>query len=234
MHGTIANSTNHTEDEVYKLLENDEYIDSLIQKYWFLTEEIKNENIYYPLEGYFFPDTYEFENKDVKLETIFETLLDQMNEKLKPYQKAIQNSGHSVHEILTISSIIENEAVFDENRKDVSSVIYNRLAKNMPIQSDVTTYYASKIEIGSRDLYSSELNTYNPYNTRGPRMEGKLPIGPISMVGTSSIEAAIEPNETSYLYFVADKNGKVYFSKTEEEHSKKIEELQNSGLWLEF
>ena len=234
MHGTIANSTNHTEDEIYEILENDEYIDSLIKKYWFLTEEIKDENIYYPLEGYFFPDTYEFENKDVKLETIFETLLDQMNEKLKPYQKAIQDSGYSVHEILTISSIIENEAVFDENRKDVSSVIYNRLAKNMPIQSDVTTYYASKVEIGSRDLYSSELNTFNPYNTRGPKMEGKLPIGPISMVGISSIEAAIEPNETSYLYFVADKDGKVYFSKTEEEHSKKIKELQNAGLWLEF
>ncbi len=234
MRGTIANSTNHTEDEVYKLLENGEYIDSLIQKYWFLTEEIKDENIYYPLEGYFFPDTYEFENKDVKLETIFETLLDQMNEKLNPYKKDIENSKHSVHQILTIASIIENEAVFDEDRKDVSSVIYNRLEKNMAIQSDVTTYYANKVEIGSRDLYSSELNTFNPYNTRGPKMQGKLPIGPISMVGTSSIEAAIEPNNTSYLFFVADKNGKVYFSKTEDEHSQKVKDLKDAGLWLEF
>ena len=234
MLGTIANATNHTEDEVYELLQNDEYIDSLIQKYWFLTEEIKNENIYYPLEGYFFPDTYEFENKDVKLETIFETLLDQMDEKLKTYQKDIKQSNHSIHEILTISSIIENEAVFEEDRKDVSSVIYNRLANNMAIQSDVTTYYASKVEIGSRDLYSSELNSYNPYNTRGPNMEGKLPIGPISMVGTSSIESAINPNKTSYLYFVADKNKKVYFSETIEQHSEKIEKLKHDGLWLEF
>ena len=231
---TIADSTNNSEEDVYTLLQDKKYIDSLIEKYWFITEEIKDENIYYPLEGYFFPDTYEFENKDVSVEKIFETLLDEMKNKLDPYKKDIQNSKYSVHELLTIASIIENEAMFDEDRKDVSSVIYNRLQNQMAIQSDVTTYYALKIDIGSRDLYVSELNTYNPYNTRGPNMQGKLPVGPISMVGLSSIEAAISPNESTYLYFVADKNGKVYFSKTEDEHSKKINELQNSGLWYEF
>ena len=65
-------------------------------------------------------------------------------------------------------------------------------------------------------------------------MEGKLPVGPISTVGLSSIEAAINPNKTSYLYFVADKNGNVYFTRTNEEQSKKIDELQNQGLWIEF
>lgn len=231
---TISNATNNTEDSIYELLENEDYIDSLIDKYWFLTDEIKNKNIYYPLEGYFFPDTYEFENKDVSVETIFETLLDQMENKLESYKDKIKKSNYNVHELLTIASIIENEAVFDEDRKDVSSVIYNRLKNNMAIQSDVTTYYAFKVDMGSRDLYMSELNTYNPYNTRGPKMEGKLPVGPISMVGISSIEAAIEPNNTSYLYFVADKNGKVYFTRTESEHSEKVKELENAGLWIEF
>ena len=231
---TIANSTNNTEEDVFTLLENDEYIDSLIDKYWFLTEEIKNDDIYYPLEGYFFPDTYEFENKDVTVEAIFETLLKQMDSKLQKYKNDIENSKYSVHEILSIASIIENEAIFEEDRKDVSSVIYNRLKNGMAIQSDVTTYYACKVEMGSRDLYMSELNKYNPYNTRGPRMEGKLPIGPIFMVSISSVEAAIQPNDSSYLYFVADKNGKVYFSKTESEHSQKINELENNGLWIEF
>lgn len=230
----IAESTNNTEEYIYSLLENEEYINSLIEKYWFLTDEIKNKDIYYPLEGYLFPDTYQFENKDIKAEKIFERLLNQMESKLSKYREDIEKSNYSVHEILSAASIIENEAVFDKDRKDVAGVIYNRLKENMPIQSDVTTYYAFKIDMGSRDLYLSEINKYNAYNTRGPRMEGKLPVGPISTVGSASIEAAINPNENPYIYFVADKNGKVYFTRTYDEHMAKVNELKNSGLWIEF
>ncbi len=230
----IAETTNNTEEDVYSLLENKEYIDSLIEKYWFLTDEIKNENIYYPLEGYLFPDTYEFENKDIKVEKIFEKLLNQMDKKLSVYKNDIEKSKYSVHEILSTAAIIENEAVFDADRKDIAGVIYNRLKENMSIQSDVTTYYAFKIEMGSRDLYLSDINKYNPYNTRGPNMTGKLPVGPISMVSIASIEAAINPNENNYIYFVADKNGKVYFTRTYDEHMTKVNELKNSGLWIQF
>lgn len=230
----IAETTNNTEQDVYSLLENEEYIDSLIDKYWFITDEIKNKDIYYPLEGYFFPDTYQFENKDVEVEKIFETLLNQMEKKLNTYKTEIQSSEYTVHQILSTAAIIENEAVFDKDRKDVSSVIYNRLKANMAIQSDVTTYYAFKIDMGERDLFASELNTYNAYNTRGPNMAGKLPIGPISMIGISSIEAAIKPTNTSYLYFVADKNGNVFFTNTYEEHLQKVNDLKNSGQWIEF
>ena len=214
----IAETTNNKEEDVYSLLEDKEYINSLIEKYWFITEEIKNKDIYYPLEGYLYPDTYEFENKDIKVEEIFETLLNQMDKKLSKYKEDIEQSKYSVHEILSMASIIENEAVFDKDR----------------IQSDVTTYYAFKIEMGSRDLYSSDINRANPYNTRGPNMNGKLPVGPISMASLPSIEAAIKPNETSYIFFVADKNGKVYFTRTNEEHQEKVDELKNSGLWIQF
>lgn len=230
----IAETTNNTEQDVYSLLENEEYIDSLIDKYWFITDEIKNKDIYYPLEGYFFPDTYQFENKDVEVQKIFETLLNQMEKKLNTYKTEIQSSEYTVHQILSAAAIIENEAVFDKDRKDVSSVIYNRLKANMAIQSDVTTYYAFKIDMGERDLFASELNTYNAYNTRGPNMAGKLPVGPISMIGISSIEAAIKPTNTSYLYFVADKNGNVFFTNTYEEHLQKVNDLKNSGQWIEF
>lgn len=230
----IAENTNNSEEDVYSLLENEEYINSLIEKYWFLTDDIKNEDIYYPLEGYLFPDTYQFENKDVKVEKIFETLLNQMDKKLSTYKEDIEKSKYSIHKILSVAAIIENEAVFDKDRKDVAGVIYNRLKENMAIQSDVTTYYAFKIEMGSRDLYLSEINKYNPYNTRGPNMTGKLPVGPISMVSMASIEAAINPNENDYIYFVADKNGKVYFTRTHDEHLEKVNELKNSGLWIQF
>lgn len=229
----IAKNTNNTEEEVYALIENEEYIDSLIEEYWFLTDEIKNENIYYPLEGYLFPDTYSFE-EDVTVEEIFKTLLDQMGKVLEPYREDIEKSGHTVHELLTVASIAETEAIFDKDRKDVTSVIYNRLASGMSVGSDVTTYYAFKIELGSRDLYKSEINTYNPYNTRGPAMAGKLPVGPIASVGKSSIEAAIYPNDTDYLFFVADASGNIYFTRTNEEHQAKVDELKASGAWIEF
>ena len=100
--------------------------------------------------------------------------------------------------------------------------------------SDVTTYYAIKVNIGERDLYQRELDSYNPYNTRGPNMEGKLPVGPISSIGRKSIEAAIKPNETDYLYFVADKTGKTYFTKTYSEHQELVRKLQNDGVWYEY
>lgn len=230
----IAKTTNNTEEYVYKMLKDEDYINSLIEKYWFITEEIKNEDIYYTLEGYLFPDTYALQNKDVTVEEIFEKMLDKMEEVLEEYKEEIEESDLNVHEILTLASIVEMESVHTEDRKDVASVVYNRLNRNMAIQSDVTTYYAFQIDMGERDLYQKELDTYNPYNTRGPNMEGKLPVGPISSVSKSSIEAAINPNQTDYLFFVADKNGKVYFSKTSSEHDRIISELRTKGLWFEY
>ena len=230
----IAENTNNTEEDVMAIVEDKEYIDTLIDKYWFLTDDIKDENIYYSLEGYLFPDSYMIENKDSKVEDIFEKMLDRMEDILDEYKDEIENSKYSVHEILTIASIIEMESMNDEGRKDVSSVIYNRLNSGMAIQSDVTTYYAVKVDMGERDLYQKELNTYNPYNTRGPNMEGKLPIGPISSVSKNSIEAALEPSNTDYLFFVADKNGKLYFTKTVSEHNEIVSKLKAEGLWLEY
>ena len=206
---TIEERTNNSAESVYELLENEEYIDGLIAKYWFITEDVKNEDIYYALEGYLFPDTYAIADKDVTVEEIFEKMLDQMGNVLNEYKEKIESSKYSVHEILTLASIIELESVNETDRKDVASVFYNRLNQNMSLGSDVTTYYAIGVDMGERDLYQREIDEYNPYNTRGPNMEGTLPVGPIASVSKSSIEAAIEPNTTTYLFFVADKNGKV-------------------------
>lgn len=230
----ISSKTNNTENDVYELLKDETYINSIIEKYWFITDEIKNEEIYYALEGYLFPDTYALKNKDVTVEEIFEKMLDKMEEVLNEYKHEIEESSLSVHEILTLASIVEMESVNTEDRRDVASVVYNRLDRRMAIQSDVTTYYAFKIDMGERDLYQRELDTYNSYNTRGPRMEGKLPVGPISSLSKSSIEAAIDPSSTDYLFFVADKNGKVYFSKTTSEHDRIISDLRTKGLWFEY
>ena len=229
----IAEKTSNTEEEVFEKLSDEAYLDKLIQKYWFLTDEIKNQNIYYSLEGYLFPDTYNYE-KDVTVDKIFEKMLDEMEEQLKPYKDEIEKSTISVHKILTVASIIELESSNDGDKANVSSVIYNRLNKNMSIGSDVTTYYAIKVDMSERNLTSKDLNTSNPYNTRGPNMNGKLPVGPIASVSASSIKAALYPTSTDYMYFVADKNGKVYFAKTLEEHNKNIAYLKSQGLWYTY
>ena len=229
---TIEQNTNNTANDVYDLLKDSSYIDSLINEYSFLTNEIKNKDVYYSLEGYLFPDTYYFDGKDVTIKEIFRTMLDKMDKVLSSYD--VSKSKYSIHELLTIASIVELEGTSSDSRKDVASVMYNRLNSNMSLGSDVTTYYAYKIDMGERDLKASELYSYNPYNTRGPEMFGKLPVGPICSPSKTSIEAAINPNKTSYLYFVADKNGKVYFAKTLSEHEQIVNKLKNEGLWFEY
>ena len=231
---TIAEKTNNSEEDVYNLLKDEEYIDSMIEKYWFLTDTIKDENIYYPLEGYLYPDTYIFENKDVSVKTIFNIILNKTDKVLQNYKSKIEQSGKSVHEILTIASIIELEGNDEDSRYGISSVIYNRLKNNMSLGSDVTTYYAMQVDMGERNLYSSEIKTANPYNTRGPNMNGKLPIGPIGNPSEEAIKAALNPTDSNYLYFVADSKGKIYFSKNYTEHQKIIKDLQQQGLWYEY
>ena len=92
----IENNTDNTKEEVFNLLKDESYINSRINEYWFLTEDIKNEKIYYPLEGYLFPNTYQFK-KDATVKDIFKTLLDQMDEELSKYKTQIENSNYSIH-----------------------------------------------------------------------------------------------------------------------------------------
>ena len=230
----IAENTNNTEEDVFNLLEDEEYIDSLIEKYWFLTEEIKNEDIYYPLEGYLLPDTYIFENEDVSVKEIFNVVLNYTEKYLKDYKEKMEENNFSVHEIYTLASLAELEGNSIEDRKEIIGVFLNRMNKKMSLGSDVTTYYAFKVDMGERDLKAKELNEENPYNTRGPGMAGKLPVGPICNPSKEAIEAVLDYKETDALYFVADKNGKVYFTNTNDEHNAMIRKLKNEGLWFTY
>lgn len=225
----ISKNTDITSEEFLSTIKDTILLTSLINDYWFLTDSILDENIYYPLEGYLFPDTYEFSKDNLDSETIIRKLLDEEEEKLAPYKDTLENSN--IHSIMTLASIAELEGVKDEDRKMIISVFNNRLARGMNLGSDVTTYYAFDEEMNS-DLTSEMFNTYNPYNTRSSKMAGRLPVGPISNPSLSSIDAAINPSSSDYLYFVADKNRNVYFTKTIAEHEEKVQELKENGDWI--
>lgn len=230
----IAEKTNNTEQDVYDLLKNEEYINSLIEKYWFLTDEIKSEDLYYPLEGYFKPDTYEFENEDVDVKYIFNYVLNYTEKFLNQYKEKIENTNLTVHQILTLASVVELEGKTDEDRSGIAGVFFNRINAKMSLGSDVTTYYAFHVKMGDSDLTKKQINTYNPYNTRGPNMEGKIPVGPISNPSESAIKAVLNPQESDNYYFVSDKTGKAYFTKNYAEHQKVTQDLKDKGLWFVY
>ena len=229
----ISESTNNSYDDVIKKASDETFIDTLIDKYWFLTEDIKNKNIYYSLEGYLFPDTYRFNNREVTTEEIFTKMLDEMDKKLSKYKDEINKSDLSIHEIITLSSIVELEGAKATDRKGVAGVFYNRLASSAypTLGSDATTYYASKIDDWSYSLTYKELNDCkNKYNTRCSSNTG-LPVGPICNPGLESIEATITPDKHEYYYFVADCNGKVYLTKNSTEHNNIINKLKKENNW---
>lgn len=229
----ISENTNNSYDDVIKKASDETFIDTLINKYWFLTEDIKNKNIYYSLEGYLFPDTYRFNNREVTTEEIFTKMLDEMDKKLSKYKDEINKSDLNVHEIITLASVVELEGAKATDRKGVAGVFYNRLASSAypTLGSDATTYYASKIDDWSYSLTYKELNDCkNKYNTRCSSNTG-LPVGPICNPGIESIEATINPDKHEYYYFVADCNGKVYLTKNSTEHNNIINKLKKEDNW---
>lgn len=226
----IEENTNNKKEDVYDLISDQEYLNSLITKYWFISDDILNQDIYYSLEGYLYPSTYYFCTKDVSIKLIFETMLDEMEKQLEDYKDEINNSKYSFHELLTIASIAELEGTNLENRKGIASVLYNRLNIGMNLGCDVTTYYGLKLNIGEVYPDDLDLNSCNDYNTRCVSFT-KLPISPICNPSIESIKATLEPDNSKYYYFVADKNKRVYFSKNINEHNNTIARLKNQGLW---
>ena len=227
----ITNNFPYSEDEILNVLSDKEYLQELINKYWFITDEILNEEIYYPLEGYLFPDTYMF-NKNASIKEIIEVLINGLGNKLEPYKDKIMAGNMSVHEILTLASIVELEGASSEDRSGVAGVFYNRLKDNWHLGSDVTTYYAFGKNFDV-ELTIDEYNTCNPYNTRSTCFTG-LPVGPICSVSLDSLVSTINPAESDYYYFVADKNKKTYYAKDYNEFNNIINELKSNGLWYTY
>lgn len=229
----IVNNTDIKEEEILAKLQDQDYLNGLIKDYWFLTDEILHPAIYYSLEGYLAPDTYEIK-KDATIEDIFKVMLDEEGKKLEPLKAQIDSSNMSVHKIITIASIAELEGKSLEDRKNIVGVFFNRLNTGMSLGSDVTTYYGAKVDMSERDLYQSEIDDPNAYNTRPASAAGGLPIGPICNPSKDAIDAVINYTPNDYFFFVSDSSGKVYFTKTDAEHQQIINQLIAEGKWYTY
>ena len=152
------------------------------------------------LEGYMYPSTYSFP-KGSKAADIIKTTVEQFKKIWKPeWDAQAQKIGRSPYEIVTIASLIETESKFDAERHKVASVIYNRLSKNIPLGIDQTAVYIAKMQNRwDGTINKSDLEVDSPYNTR---RYGGIPPGPISSVTESSINAALNPAQTDYIFYV--------------------------------
>ena len=175
-------------------------------------------------EGYLFPDRYLFV-KPVTPEEILETMVRQFRKKVPPdAEKRAGELGLSLHQVVTIASIIEKETGVEEEKPIVSAVIRKRLALGMPLQMDPTVIYGVKRFDGT--VTRKDLRTAGPYNTY---LNHGLPPGPICNPGLASLAAALNPSKTDYLYFVSKNDGSHTFSRTLPEHNRAVEQFRRAA-----
>jgi UPF0755 protein len=185
------------------------------------------------LEGYLFPDTYLLRPRHTPADLI-RMMLDNFANKLTPaMRERAASQGLTVHQLVTLASIVEREAVQPAERPIIASVFLNRLRQGIPLYADPTVQYALGSDPASvarwgywkKELTPADLEVASPYNTY--RHPG-LPPGPIANPGLASLQAVLEPADTDYLYFVARGDGSHAFSRTEEEHVRNVLKYQGA------
>jgi UPF0755 protein len=173
------------------------------------------------LEGYLYPDTYKFP-RGVKTREVLVAMVEQLREMVVPDLLArMQERKMTMHEVLTLASVIEKETGSGSERPEISAVFHNRLKKHIPLQSDPTVIYGLPAFDGN--IHKKDLSSPSPYNTY--RVKG-LPPGPIANPGIQAIRAALYPSDSHSLYFVSRNDGTHQFSATLIEHNKAVEKYQ--------
>jgi UPF0755 protein len=173
------------------------------------------------LEGYLYPDTYKFP-RGVKTREVLVAMVEQLKQVVGPDLLArMQELKMTMHEVLTLASVVEKETGSGSERPEISAVFHNRLKKRIPLQSDPTVIYGLPAFDGN--LHKKDLSSPSPYNTY--RVQG-LPPGPIANPGIQAIRATLYPSDSRSLYFVSRNDGTHQFSATLIEHNKAVEKYQ--------
>ncbi len=197
----IEKKTPYTQKEFMDLVTSDTFVQQMMANYpELVTEAVLADNIRYDLEGYLYPATYSYYEEKPSLQAIVEEMIAAMNNVVKNYSDVLAEKQMSVHQLLTFASLLEEEATAQTDRETIASVFYNRINEGMPLQTDPTVLYAlgdHKDRVLYEDLEVD--NAYNTYKNKG------LPPGPIAGAGKTSIEASLNPSQTDYFYFLADK-----------------------------
>ena len=219
----ISNNTNLTFDEIVAYWNDEDSIRSLMSDYPFLTEEMFGEDVKYLLEGYLFPDTYEF-FANTTVEDVTRKILNETLSLYNEYKSDFEASDYSIHEIFTLASIVQRESGNPDDMSKVASVFYNRLNQGMQLQSSVTVCYALNIGLGEDwtkcEVIQDEEDPYNTYQIMG------LPPGAICSFGKDALVATLRPADTNYLFFIGDVcgDGETIFAETYEEQLANQEE----------
>ncbi len=175
-----------------------------------------------PLEGYLYPDTYEF-LPNTPAEKVLDTMVLNFSRRFfRPYHQQIVARGSTLHQIVTIASLIEREAKTQEDRPRIAGVLENRLNKGMKLEIDATVLYA--LGHHKQRVYFKDLLVDSPYNTY--RHAG-LPPGPIASPGAQSLQAALAPEKNDFFYYVARPNGSHYFTRTRQEHEAAVKQARS-------
>lgn len=205
--------------EILKVWNDKDFLQAQIDKYWFLDKVILKKDIMYPLEGYLFPDTYYLTDKNPSIEEVTTMMLDGMDKALTKRRAEIDASGFSVHQFLTLASVVTSEGgTMVSEAPRIAGVFINRLNNNTPLQSDVTVNYAlqqKRVDVSITDTKTD--SKYNTYQHTG------LPVGPICAVPAADMDAVLNYEKTDYLFFYATPEGEVLYGKTSEEHQKNID-----------
>lgn len=214
----------YTAEEILAQWNDIDYIRVLSNDYAFLNPGVlTNENYKVKLEGYLFPETY-YLNVNATIDEITRTLLDGFNNIYTKYKAQFDASKLSVHEIVTLASVVQFESGTSDDMAKIAGVFYNRLAQNMRLESSVTVCYALYDDFKSAQDCEVKTGIESAYNTY---LNDGLPVGPILNPGEEAIKATLEPEKHDYLFFVADihGDGKVHYTKNFEDHQKKMKEL---------
>lgn len=210
----FSKETKLPKDDFLAVMKDEDYFNELVAKYpALLTSAKEAKDPRYRLEGYLYPATYYY-YKDVPIKDMVTQMVDKTNQVLEPYYDEIKAKKMTVQEVLTLASLVEKEGVTSEDRRKIAQVFLNRLAIDMPIQSDISILYAMdehKVHLSEKDTQID--SPYNLYINKGTGP------GPFNNPSQDAIEAVLKPEETDALYFLADvSTGKVYYAKTYDEH----------------